>query len=71
MMNVRILVGASHAYACVETPAYQMDVQLQPGRSAVQSLRETAKSLREDAARLMLRAERCDEAAQELSRSAP
>jgi hypothetical protein len=65
-MSVRILVGASHAYACIEHPGYSLDVQLRPGRSAAQSLREEAVSVREQAATLLRRAHRMEIAAQEL-----
>ena len=40
-MKVTMMIGAD-AYAVIETPSYKMDVKLAPGRSATQSLRESA-----------------------------
>lgn len=66
-LTVRLLVGAN-AYACIATPARSIDVLLAPGRSAAQSLRESAAEMRADAARLVARADLCERAAAELSR---
>lgn len=62
-MKVRILIGAHAAYACITTPKTSLDVQLSPGRSAAQSLRESALELREKAARDIARADLMEEAA--------
>ena len=41
-MKVRILVGAEATYAMIQTPSYNLDVKLSPGRAPAQSLRESA-----------------------------
>lgn len=41
-MKVRTIIGAQAAYACITTESISMDVRLEPGRSAAQSLREWA-----------------------------
>lgn len=64
-MNVRILIGAQHAYACIKTDNTSLDVLLSPGRSPAKSLLETAAEMREKAAKLIERAELI-EAAQKL-----
>ena len=45
-MNVNILIGAQHAYACIEDGGRQLDVLLSPGHSAAHSLRESVKEMR-------------------------
>ena len=65
-LTVRLLVGAN-AYACITTPERSLDVLLAPGRGAAQSLRETAREYREQAARLIARAELMDCAADVLT----
>lgn len=62
-MKVRIIMGASNAYACITGETYSMDVLLHRGRGAVRSLRESASENREKAARLLLQAERMEQAA--------
>ena len=39
-MNIRTIIGAQAAYACITTESVSMDIRLEPGRSAAQSLRE-------------------------------
>jgi hypothetical protein len=56
-MKVRIIHGATHAYAAIEHNGTSMDVQLQPGRSTAASLSESAKELHAQAQRLIRRAE--------------
>jgi len=51
-MRVRTIVGAQAAYVCIESLGISLDVRLEPGRSAAQSLRETAEEWRAKAARL-------------------
>jgi hypothetical protein len=47
LKNVRIFVGAEHAYACAEfTNGGSCDIQLRAGKSAPQSLRESAAETR-------------------------
>ena len=46
------IIGAQAAYACIQSLGISMDVRLEPGRSAAQSLRETAEEWRQKAARL-------------------
>jgi hypothetical protein len=41
-MDVRILVGAEHAYACIKTRNKSMDIRLDHGVSASTSLRRHA-----------------------------
>lgn len=65
-MRVTILVGAEAAYACIKSLGHDMDVRLSPGRSAAQSLRETAEEMRQQAARLQARAMIITEAAYQL-----
>ena len=55
-MQTRIIIGAS-AYCHIKTDTTSLDVLLSPGRSASQSLRESAAEMREQAARLTRRAE--------------
>lgn len=65
-MRVNIFVGAECAYACIKSAGTFMDVRLEPGRSAAQSLRETAEEWRKQAARLQQRAMLITEAAAQL-----
>jgi hypothetical protein len=65
-MRVRIIVGAEAAYASIQTSGAFMDVRLEPGRSAAQSLRETAEEWRDRAAKLQQRAMFITEAAAQL-----
>ena len=62
-LTVKTIVGAQYAYACIQGPGYTLDVQLNAGRSAATSLKETAAELREKAASLIQRAERIEQAA--------
>jgi hypothetical protein len=55
-MNVRVLIGAEGAYACIKSLYTNLDVRLSLGRSAAQSLRETAEEWRAKAAKLQQRA---------------
>ena len=50
-MKVRVMIGAQAAYACIETATNSMDIRLEAGRSAEQSLREFALEQQEKAAR--------------------
>jgi len=65
-MNVKIFVGAAHAYAAIDVPGRSIDVQLMPGRSAHASLRESAAELEAKAARLLRQAETMRQAADKL-----
>jgi hypothetical protein len=69
-MRVRTIIGAEAAYASIQTLYCNMDVRLNPGRSAAQSLRETADEWREKAARLQQRAMLLNEAAAQLEEDA-
>lgn len=55
--KVRIMVGAEAAYACITTPTTSLDVRLDPGMSASKAMLRSAKELREQAERLLKRAE--------------
>ena len=70
-MNVRLIFGASHAYAVINTGSRSMDVRLEPGRSTAQSLRESAGELRQRAADCLLRASLMEEAAIEIEHTTP
>lgn len=61
-MQVKVLVGAQHAYACIKTKGTSLDVLLSPGRSPAKSLQETATEMREKAAKLIARAEMVEQA---------
>ena len=61
-MQVRIIIGAN-AYASISEESYSGDVLLSPGRSAAQSLLETAADLRAESERVMRRADRIERAA--------
>jgi len=56
-LTVRTLVGAQYAYACISHQRGTMDVRLEPGRSASESLLQTAAELEAKAERLTKRAE--------------
>lgn len=62
-MKARVIIG-SNAYAVITGETYSMDVLLKAGRSASQSLRESAAEDRAQAERLILRADRMLEAAE-------
>lgn len=51
-MKVRTIIGAQAAYACITTDSVSMDIRLEPGRSAAQSLREWAEEQKAKADRL-------------------
>lgn len=65
-MNVRVFLGAEHAYACIKTPQRSMDVLLHAGRSAQQSLRESALGLRSKSKETIARAKFMEQAADRL-----
>lgn len=52
-MNVKIMLGAQSAYACIKTSTVNLDVRLNPGRSAKTSLNESASEMREKAASIL------------------
>jgi len=63
-MKVRVIVGAQASYACITHDKGTMDVRLAPGRSARQSLQETAEEMRARAAEMLRRAELIEKAAE-------
>lgn len=65
-MKVRTIIGAQAAYACIETPSCSLDVRLEPGRSAAQSLREWADEQKAKADRLDRMADLARQAAKQL-----
>jgi hypothetical protein len=67
-MNVDVMIGAAAAYARIFEKGCNMDVRLNPGRSAANSLRESAKELREQVDGQLRRAERMEAAANVLAR---
>lgn len=62
-LKARVIVGASHAYACITTPTKSLDVQLKGGMPASKSLTATAAEMREKAQSMLDRAELLDAAA--------
>jgi hypothetical protein len=68
-MEVRIFVGAEAAYAFIRTPDQSMDVRLSPGKPAAKSLHDTAIDLREQATKLLQRAEFIERAATVLEKA--
>ena len=62
-MKASVIIG-NNAYAVIKGETYSMDILLNPGRSASQSLRESAAENREKAERLILCADRMLEAAE-------
>lgn len=69
-MRVRTIIGAEAAYASIQSLYVNMDVRLEPGRSAAQSLRETAEEWLRQATRLQQRAMLLNEAAAQLDEDA-
>lgn len=63
-MQVRVIVGAQAAYACISHESGTLDVRLNPGRSARKSMKESAAELREKAAELTRRAALIENAAE-------
>jgi hypothetical protein len=63
ILKARVVVGASHAYACINTPTSSMDVQLMGGMPASKSLQFSAAGLREKAQAYLARADVMDAAA--------
>lgn len=56
-LTVRVIVGASGAYACIEEGAHTMDVRLAPGRGTAQAMREAAEELRKRGEAMIRRAD--------------
>jgi len=56
-MNVKIIVGYAHAYACIKHDSISMDVQLDAGHPPEYSLKLSALELRENARKMLRRAE--------------
>jgi nucleotide-binding universal stress UspA family protein len=69
-MKVRTMIGVTAAYACIEHKGLSMDVKLSPGKSAAQSLRETAEEWRAKAQRLQENADLMVVAAAKLEEAA-
>ena len=67
-MKVKIIIGASSAYACITGETYTLDVALLGGRSASASLRQSAADLRAEIDSKEERAERMLAAAEILER---
>lgn len=70
-LTVRIIIGASHAYACIfgadDRGSFSLDQRLHGAMSAGQSLKASAAEYREQADRLARLAARCDAAAEALT----
>ena len=65
-MEARLVIGNA-AYAVIKTDTIYMDIRLEPGRSAAQSLRETASEWDAKAKRLMRDAQLARQAAEILA----
>lgn len=68
-MEVKIIIGAANAYACITTPSTSLDIKLESGRSAQKSLREFANDQVERANRLTRMADLAVQAAALLERA--
>lgn len=66
-MRARIILGAEAAYAAISSGTVNLDVRLVAGRSAAQSLRQTADAWRAQAAQLMAHAVLAEDAADQLA----
>lgn len=62
-IDVRIMIGAQAAYACITTSTTTLDVRLSSGMSEKKSLSESAIEMRTAAKRLLARAELIEAAA--------
>jgi hypothetical protein len=62
--NVRLLIGAQAAYACITTATGSLDVRLNPGKGPRKALLEFAEEQRAKAARLLHQAELAEAAAE-------
>jgi hypothetical protein len=65
-MKVLITLGAQYAYAGITEDWRKMDVRLEPGRGAIQSLRETVAEMRKKAEETLERAAFIEQAANHL-----
>lgn len=61
--NVRIIVG-QYAYACIDLVGGLCDIRLNSGKSAPDSLRQSASEYRAQADLLMIKAQIAEDAAQ-------
>lgn len=66
MPSVRIIIGATGAYAAITTPSKSIDIRLDAGKGAPASLRQRAAEWREQAARILANADLADCAADTL-----
>lgn len=64
-MNVRLIIGAS-AYACITENGRAIDIRLEPGKGAPQSLRNYAQEQRDRAQRALDMADIAERAAAKL-----
>ena len=62
-MKVTTLVGAEAAYACIRAPEVSIDIRLEAGRSAANSLRDWAAEKRAKAQWMLERADLAEAAA--------
>ncbi len=65
-MKVKVMYLSEYGYACISEGNRNMDVRLEPGRSAEKSLRESANEMRVKAAQMMERAGLIERAANHL-----
>jgi len=65
-MKVKVTYLSEYGYAGISEGARNIDVRLEPGRSAEKSLRETANEMRTKAAQMMERAGLIERAANHL-----
>jgi hypothetical protein len=69
-MRVHTIIGAEAAYACIRTASVSLDIRLEPGHSAAQSLRAWAAEKRAKAEWLLDRADMAEAAADQLDENA-
>jgi hypothetical protein len=69
-MRVHTIIGAEAAYACIRTAGVSLDIRLEPGHSAAQSLRAWAAEKRAKAEWLLDRADMAEAAADQLDDAA-
>lgn len=65
-MDVRVMILATGAYACIRDGARTLDIRLMPGRSAPKALREHVASERKRASDILERADLAERAATQL-----
>ena len=68
IMKIRTLCLAEHAYVMIQDPAFSMDVKLNPGKSAVDSLRQTVSEMDQQIGKLITRRNRIESAIEQMEK---